>query len=50
MSADERSAWTLMERIIPPISKGYMIRPGDKIPPKPVDLVPELGVFGAIIG
>lgn len=50
MSEDERSAWILMERIFPPLSKGYMIRPGGNMPPEIVNLVSELGIFGAIIG
>ncbi|XP_031628682.1 glutathione synthetase-like isoform X2 [Contarinia nasturtii] len=50
MSDVERSAWILMERIFPPISKGYMIRPGGSFPPPLVDLVSELGIFGAVIG
>lgn len=50
MSEVERSAWILMERIFPPISKGYMIRPNAEMPPKLVDLVSELGIFGAVIG
>lgn len=50
MSEVERSAWILMERIFPPISKGYMIRPGGPSPPTIVDLVSELGIFGAVIG
>lgn len=50
MSEVERSAWILMERIFPPTSKGYMIRPGDSKPLQLVDLVSELGIFGAVIG
>ncbi|XP_055685437.1 glutathione synthetase-like isoform X2 [Lutzomyia longipalpis] len=50
MTTTERSAWILMERIFPPISKGYIIRPGDVGTPKVSDLVSELGIFGAIIG
>lgn len=50
MADDERSAWILMERINPPLSQGYMIRPGGKMPPEIVNLVSELGIFGAIIG
>lgn len=50
MSEVERSAWILMERIFPPISKGYMIRPNGPSPPPLVDLVSELGIFGAVIG
>ncbi|XP_055844624.1 glutathione synthetase-like isoform X2 [Episyrphus balteatus] len=50
MSAVERSGWILMERIHPPITKGYMIRADGPMPPPLVDLVSELGIFGVIIG
>lgn len=50
MSETERSAYIIMERITPPISRSYMIRPGSEMPPKIVDMVSELGIFGAIIG
>lgn len=50
MSVMERSSWILMERIFPPISRNYMIRPGQETSPTIVDLVSELGIFGAIIG
>ncbi|XP_058064291.1 glutathione synthetase-like isoform X2 [Anopheles bellator] len=50
MEGEERSAWILMERIFPPISTGYMIRPNGPNPPPLVQLVSELGIFGAIIG
>lgn len=50
MKNNERSAWILMERIFPPISKGYLIRPGGPSPPPVVDLLSELGVFGVVIG
>lgn len=46
----ERTAWILMERIIPPVQKGYTIRPGGPKVPQMVDLVSELGIFGVIIG
>lgn len=50
MTKLERSAWILMERIFPPISKGYIVRPdGPELPPI-VDLISELGIFGVIIG
>lgn len=39
-----------MERISPPISRSYMLRPGGPMPPPIVDMVSELGIFGAIIG
>lgn len=50
MSDIERSAWVLMEQIVPPMTKGYIIRPRQPIPKEPTDLVSELGIFGVIIG
>ncbi|TDG42507.1 hypothetical protein AWZ03_011056 [Drosophila navojoa] len=50
MSRVERSAWILMDLIHPPLSQGYMIRPGSDVPPQIVDMVSELGIFGVIIG
>lgn len=50
MTETERSAYILMERILPPISRSYMIRPGGPSPPEIVDMVSELGIFGAVIG
>lgn len=50
MDETERSAYILMDRISPPISRSYMIRPGGPSPPQIVDMVSELGIFGAIIG
>ncbi|GLH08444.1 Glutathione synthetase [Gryllus bimaculatus] len=53
-NSQERTAWILMERIKPPVQKSYMIRPGtansegQKL--VPVDVVSELGIFGAVIG
>ncbi|XP_022904636.1 glutathione synthetase-like isoform X3 [Onthophagus taurus] len=46
----ERSAWILMERIHPPISSGYIVRPGGPEVPELLDLVSELGIYGVIIG
>ncbi|XP_048484072.1 glutathione synthetase isoform X3 [Plutella xylostella] len=46
----ERMAYILMERILPPLVKGYVVRPGASVPPPLVDLVSELGIFGVIIG
>lgn len=46
----ERTAWILMERINPPISTGYMIRPGEVDIPELTDFVSELGIFGVVIG
>lgn len=50
MTPLERSAWILMERIFPPVSRGYMVRPDGPASPPIVDLVSELGIFGVIIG
>lgn len=44
----ERTAWILMERIIPPIIKGYIVKP-DTVTAL-TDLVSELGIYGVIIG
>lgn len=46
----ERTAWILMERIWPPITKGYIVRPGGTDTPDLVDLISELGVYGVILG
>ncbi|KAJ0171391.1 hypothetical protein K1T71_012941 [Dendrolimus kikuchii] len=46
----ERAAYILMERILPPLVSGYVVRPGAAVPPPLVDLVSELGIFGVIIG
>ena len=50
MSDVERAAYILMERISPPISRSYMLRPGAQSSPEIVDMLSELGIFGAIIG
>lgn len=50
MSEEERSSFIVMDRIFPPISRSYMLRPGNPNPPEIVDMVSELGIFGAIIG
>ncbi|XP_045762353.1 glutathione synthetase-like isoform X2 [Maniola jurtina] len=46
----ERAAYILMERILPPLVAGYVVRPGAAVPPPLTDLVSELGIFGVIIG
>lgn len=46
----ERTAWILMERILPPLSTGYIVRPGGANPPPLCEMVSELGIFGVIIG
>ncbi|KAH8387067.1 hypothetical protein KR093_004529 [Drosophila rubida] len=50
MTRVERSAWILMDLIHPPLSQGYMVRPGTEMPPQIVDMVSELGIFGVVIG
>lgn len=45
----ERTAWILMERIDPPITRGYIVRPGEANPPPLSEMVSELGIFGVII-
>lgn len=47
--SEERTAWILMERITPPSTKGYMIKPGANSYPLS-DLVSELGIFAVILG
>lgn len=54
MPLEERNAWILMERIFPPTSEGYMIRSksadAEQSALKLVQMVSELGIFGACIG
>ncbi|KAH8342921.1 hypothetical protein KR059_001812 [Drosophila kikkawai] len=50
MSRVERSAWILMDLIHPPLTRGYMVRPGGDMPPQIVEMVSELGIFGVVIG
>lgn len=44
----QRSAWILMDRIVPPTIQGYVIRSGGS-PLNVSDCVSELGIFGIII-
>ncbi|KAL1457123.1 hypothetical protein WDU94_001784 [Cyamophila willieti] len=44
----ERSAWILMEKIIPPVQSNYLIRADSAI--QCSDIVSELGIYGVIIG
>jgi len=46
--SEERNAYILMDRIAPPVSKNYMVRPGQD--PEMVEVVSELGIFGYVIG
>lgn len=50
MTPFERQAWILMDKINPPVTKGYIIRPGGLPIPPIIDLVSELGIFGVVIG
>ena len=47
--SDEREAFILMDRIKPPVTKNYMVRPGHE-EPMLVDVISELGIFGYVIG
>lgn len=51
LTAAERAAYILMDRISPPLSKGFILKPGEKVDAsKPADLISELGIFGVVIG
>ncbi|XP_052120485.1 glutathione synthetase isoform X1 [Frankliniella occidentalis] len=50
-NSKERSAYILMDRIVPPLQLNYMLRPGrGKAMYEPVDVVSELGIYGVVIG
>ena len=46
--SEERNAYILMDRIKPPITTNYMVRPGQNA--KLVNVISELGIFGYVIG
>eukprot|EP00090_Calanus_glacialis_P028451 TRINITY_DN4569_c0_g1_i2.p1 TRINITY_DN4569_c0_g1~~TRINITY_DN4569_c0_g1_i2.p1 ORF type:complete len:481 (-),score=128.38 TRINITY_DN4569_c0_g1_i2:814-2256(-) len=46
--SEERNAFILMDRIQPPVTTNYMVRPGQNA--KLVDVISELGIFGYVIG
>jgi len=46
--SEERNAYILMDRIHPPVTRNYMVRPGAE--PQLVDVISELGIFGYVIG
>jgi len=46
--SEERNAFILMDRIQPPVTTNYMVRPGQDA--KLVDVISELGIFGYVIG
>ena len=47
-SSSERDAYIMMDRIQPPITTNYMVRPAT--PVRLVKCISELGIFGYIIG
>uniref|UniRef100_A0A1B0DJB0 Glutathione synthetase n=1 Tax=Phlebotomus papatasi TaxID=29031 RepID=A0A1B0DJB0_PHLPP len=50
LDANEEGEEAVKRALKNPEKYGYIIRPGEAIPPKVSDLVSELGIFGAIIG
>eukprot|EP00092_Neocalanus_flemingeri_P000115 GFUD01000117.1.p1 GENE.GFUD01000117.1~~GFUD01000117.1.p1 ORF type:complete len:481 (+),score=152.64 GFUD01000117.1:66-1508(+) len=46
--SEERNAYILMDRIQPPVTTNYMVRPGQDA--KLVNVISELGIFGYVIG
>jgi len=46
--SEERNAYILMDRIHPPVTTNYMVRPGAE--PALVDVISELGIFGYVLG
>jgi len=46
--SSERNAFILMDRIHPPVTTNYMVRPGAE--PALVDVISELGIFGYVLG
>lgn len=50
-NSQERTAWILMERIVPPVQLSYLIRPGVESKADELQqIVSELGIFGVILG
>ena len=47
-NSSERDAYIMMDRIHPPTTENYMVRPHS--PTKRVKVISELGIFGYIIG
>ena len=46
--SEERNAYILMDRIHPPVTTNYMVRPGAET--AMVDVISELGMFGYVLG
>lgn len=49
LEGDEKDAYILMDKISPPITTNYVVRPGNK-EAQMVKVISELGIFGYIIG
>lgn len=49
LQSDEKNAYILMDRLSPPVTTNYMVRPGGG-DVQLVDVVSELGIFGCILG
>lgn len=49
LTHDQMSAYTLMEKILPPKRENYLISVGNPSADKLCEVVSELGMFGAII-
>ena len=47
-NSEERNAYILMDRIHPPVTTNYMVRPGGGT--TMVDVISELGIFGYVLG
>ena len=47
--SEERSAYILMDKISPPVTTNYMVRPGAS-EPLLAQCISELGIFGYVIG
>ena len=47
-NSEERNAYILMDRIHPPVTTNYMVRPG--VGTAMVDVISELGMFGYVLG
>lgn len=50
-NSPERTAWILMERIVPPVQLSYTIRSGvENKADELEEVVSELGIFGVLLG
>lgn len=50
-NSSERTAWILMDRILPPVQLSYLIKPGEGSKVEEMEeVVSELGIFGVTLG